>query len=150
MLVAPAEVFQDRPGKEHVLLQDHGDFVSQRLQVIRPHVPATDEDLTGGHVIQTADEVHEAGLGAAGAADDADGLTGRYLEIDVPQDGLFGVLAVSKVHVAELHGAVGDVEDGVLRVGQVGLLVQHGADPLGAGGGHGHHDEDHGEHHEAH
>ena len=38
VLIAPAEVFQDRPGKEYVLLQDHGDFVSQRLQVILPYV----------------------------------------------------------------------------------------------------------------
>lgn len=59
-------------------------------------------------------------LALPGAADDADGLPRADGEVNVPQDGLVGVLLIGKVHVAELHRAVGNLVDGVCGVGQVG------------------------------
>ena len=46
--------------------------------------------------------------------------------------------------------AVRHFHDRLPGIGQIGLLGQHLTDSSGAGGGHGHHDENHGQHHQIH
>ena len=76
VLVAPAQILQNGAGEEDVFLEHHGDLVPEGLQVVFPHVPSAHQHLPGGDVVQPADETDQAGLGAAGAANDADGLAG--------------------------------------------------------------------------
>ena len=51
--------------------------------------------------------------------------------------------------MVKAHGAVFDFRQGLVAVGKGALLGQHLADAAGAGGGHGDHNKDHGEHHQA-
>ena len=53
------------------------------FQIIVSDVLATDINGTLIDIIQTADEVHQTGLGASGTTQDTDGLTGFDLEIQV-------------------------------------------------------------------
>ena len=44
VLVAPAQVFLDRAGEQHVLLEHHGNLIAQRLDVVIAHIHAADLD----------------------------------------------------------------------------------------------------------
>ena len=63
---------------------------------------------------------------------------------------LIRLVLVCEVDVVEVDGAVHDLHNGVLRVGDVGLFVEHLADTACARHRHGDHNEDHGEHHQGH
>ena len=54
-----------------VLLQDNGDSVAQRGQVIIAHVAPADLHGAFGDVVEAADQLDERGLGRTGAAHDA-------------------------------------------------------------------------------
>ena len=147
--VAPAQVLGNRAAEQLVLLQHHGDVVAQGVEVISAHINAADGHAALGHVVQTRQQLHKAGLSRTGAANDADGLAGLDVEINV-LEGLLAILFIGKADVVELDGAVPDLHNGVLTVRQVGLLVQHLGHALGGGCRHRDHDEHHGQHHQAH
>ena len=57
--VTPAHVVLDRAGEQDVLLQDDGDRVAQRAQVIVAHVAPADLDGSLGDVVEAADQLNE-------------------------------------------------------------------------------------------
>ena len=69
--IAPAEIFFDGAGKQHVLLQHHSHRVPQRFHVVLPHIHAAHLHAAFRCVVKAGDELHQGGLGRAGAADDA-------------------------------------------------------------------------------
>ena len=72
------------------------------------------------------------------------------MQVDVTQCHALGVTGVLEAHVVEVDGAVHHGVAGVRGAREVGLLDEHGAEAACALLGHGHDDEDHREHHEAH
>ena len=148
--VAPAEVFQDRAGEQHVFLQHDRDLVTQRRQVIFTHIVPADANTALRYIVQAGDQVDEARLRAARTAEDADGLPGLDVQVDVLQDGLALALPVGEADVVKIHAAVRNGRERLRRAGEVGLFVQHLADAAGACHAHAHHDKDHGDHHQAH
>ena len=76
VLIAPAEVVEDGAGEQDVLLEHHGDLVAEDVEVIIPDIHAAHADGAGLGVVQAGDELHQTGLCAAGAADDAQRLAG--------------------------------------------------------------------------
>ena len=148
--VAPAQVVEDGAGEEGVLLQHDCDLIPQRLHVVVPDVYAAHAHGALVDVVEAADEVHEAALAGAGAADDAYRLAGLDVQVDVGEDGLAAAVLIGEADVVEVYAAVGDLGNGLGGVAQVGLLIEHLADTADAGHGHAYHDYDHGEHHEAH
>ena len=109
-----------------------------------------DENTTFRRVIQTGNELYEACFGRTGAADDADGLPGRNMQIDVFQRHAIRLCGVFEADVFKIHAAVRHIIDGGVRVMEVAFLVEHLADTLCRSRRHGNHDEDHREHHQPH
>ena len=149
VFVAPAQVVRNGAAEQLVLLQHHGHGIAQALQIVAAHVQTAHLHTAGGHVIQTGQQLHQTGFGAAGAADDAHRFAGGNVQIDIGKH-LFAVLFIGKAHMVEFDGTVLHLGDGVLAVGEAALLAQHLGHAAGAGGGHGHHDEHHRQHHQAH
>ena len=92
--VAPEEVGADGALEEHGLLRDDGDGLSQLLLVDSAHVRAADQNAALGRVVEAGNEVHQRGLAAACAADDADGLAGADAEGDMLQGFRAGALVM--------------------------------------------------------
>ena len=148
--VAPAQILLDRAGEQHVLLQHDRDLVAQRLQIVLPHVHAADPHAAVRHVVQPADELHQTRLRRPRAADDADGLAGLHMEIDVRKRAALRRRRILKVDMVKIHVAVLHIIDRLCRVLQAARLVEHLADALAGGLRHRQHHEDHREHHQAH
>ena len=124
VLIAPAEIFKDRAGKQHVFLQNDGNRIAQRFQIIFAYIVAADEHLALGGVVQTGDQAGQSGLRAARAAQDSDRLPGLHTQVDVLQNRLAASLfAVGEGNVAEFNAAVRDVRPRIFRAGQVGLFI---------------------------
>ena len=70
--IAPAQVFQNGSGEEHVLLQHHGHRVAQALQVVLAHIAAADPDAALRHIVKPRDQLNQGGLSGARTAEDAD------------------------------------------------------------------------------
>ena len=90
VFIAPAEIIKNGPAEKDVLLQYYGDLVSEYFQIVVTHVDPSDKYSALGHIVQTADQIDQRGLGTAGSADDTDPLTGADPEIDVLEDGITG------------------------------------------------------------
>ncbi len=60
--IAPAQIFIDSAGKEHIVLQHDGYPAAQRIQIIGPHVRSADGHGAGRDVVETADQIDERGL----------------------------------------------------------------------------------------
>ena len=70
----PEEVGTDGAGEELGPLGHHRHQGPELLLGIVGHCPAEEADPAAGGVVKPGDQVHHAGLAAAGAADDAEGL----------------------------------------------------------------------------
>ena len=147
VLLSPAKVVEDRPGEQRALLQDHCDLVPEDLHGIFPDIDATHLHGPFGHVVQAGHQVHEGGFAAAGTTDNANGLTGADVQVDVFQ-GIVTAPLVGKVDVVEVDAAVRDFRHRVGRLGHVRFLVDHLGDTGRAGRALGELDEDHGQHHQ--
>lgn len=66
--LAPAQIFFDGPRKQDVLLQDHGDFVAQRLDIVIFDVDAAHVDSALRRVVKARDQIDERGFGSTCAA----------------------------------------------------------------------------------
>lgn len=130
-------------------MQYHGDAVPQGLQVVVTDIHAAHRHAAAGHIIQPGDELHQAALGGAGAADDADRLPGGDDKVDIIEDGFIGAFGIAEADIGKADAAVLDLVNGVFAVGDVAFLLQHLHDALGGGTGHGDHDKDHRKHHQA-
>ena len=150
VFIAPAQVVQDGAREQDVLLQHHRDVVAQHVQVVVPDVHAAHFHAAFGNVVQAGDQLDQAGLGRAGAADDAQRLAGLDAEGDVAEHRAAGAVLILEGDVVELDAAVLDLLDGGLGGGQVGGFVQHLDDAVAGGHRHAEHDKDHREHHQAH
>ena len=145
--LAPAEVVEDGPGEQGALLQDHRNLVAKDLHGIFPDIDAAHLHRALGHVVQAGHQVHEGGFTAAGTADDADGLAGADVQVDVFQ-GVVTALLVGEIDVVEVDAAVGDLRHRLGGIGHVGFLVDDLGDTGRAGRALGELDEDHRQHHE--
>ena len=148
--VAPAQILGDGAAKQHVFLQHHGYLVAQRVQIVVAYVHAADAHGALGDIVQAGDQVHERRLGRAGAADNTDGLAAFNMQVDIVERLAAGMLGVLKAHVVKVDGAVGNLEHGLGRVGDHGLGGQDLGDAVRRLVGHGHHDKDHRQLHQAH
>ena len=108
VLAAPAEVVEDGAGEQDVLLEHHGDLVAEDVEVVIPDIHAAHADSAGLGVVQAGDELHQTGLCAAGAADDAQCLAGLDVKGDIVQDRLAGAVLVLEGDVVEADAAVLD------------------------------------------
>ena len=125
--VAPTQVLGDGAAKQHVFLQHHGDLVTQRVQVVVAHVHAAHAHSAFGGVVQAGDEVNERGLGRAGAADDADGLAARNVQVDIVERLALRMLGILKTHVVKVDGTVGNLEHGLGGIGDRGSAASTSA-----------------------
>jgi len=147
--VAPAQVFCNRAAEQLILLQHHGHIVAQGVQIIAADIYTADDDAALGRIVQAGQQLHQTGLGRAGAADNADRLAGADVEVNILQR-LLAVLLVGKADMIELDRAVLDLHNRVLTILEVGLLVQNLSHTPCGGHRHRDHNKDHREHHQAH
>ena len=148
IFIAPAQILQNGSGEQDVLLQDNRHLVPQGFHVIIPHIHTADLDASSGHIIQTADQIHETRLCRAGSADDADALTGGNGKINVLQHRLTGALTVSKIHVLEHNTSVLDLLHRLFGVPQRRILIDDLRNTPAACLRHGHHDKNHRQEHQ--
>ena len=149
--VAPAQVLPDGAAEQHVLLQHHGHAVAQHVQVVVLHRVAAHGELTAGDVVKAGDQLHQRGLGAAGAAQDAHRLARADGQADVAEHVLAGGLGILEVHMVELHAAVLQLGAFALRrAHDLGPFVQHLHDALDGGPADDQLGEGHADHHQAH
>ena len=85
VLLAPAEILRDGPGKQDGLLRHDADLAAQLPGRIVAHVDAVDKDTSIRRVIEAGDEIDERGLSGARAADDTDGLPAPHAEAQAGQ-----------------------------------------------------------------
>ena len=81
LFVSPAQVIQNTSGKQYIFLQYYGHLITQGLQIIASDILTADIDRTLIYIIQTADEVHQTGLGTTGTTQNTDGLSGFDLKV---------------------------------------------------------------------
>ena len=124
--------------------------MTQCVQVVVAHVHAAHAHGAFGGVVQAGDEVYERGLGRAGAADDADGLAALNVQVDIVECLALRMRGILKAHVVKVDGAVGNLEHGFGGIGDRGLGGQHLGNAVRRFVGHGHHDKDHRQLHQAH
>ena len=132
-------------------MQHHGTALAQSLHGVFPDVMSAYGHNALRGLIQPGNQTHQGALGAAGAAQDANGHAAVDMQADILQVPGVAVLVVFeidmiKVHVAVFHGQ-GRVGGGV---GDLGLLLQHLHNALAAGDGPGQHHHHHGHHHQGH
>ena len=72
------------------------------------------------------------------------------MQVDIVERLAAGMLGVLKAHVVKVDGAVGNLEHGLGRVGDHGLGGQDLGNAVRRLVGHGHHDKDHRQLHQAH
>ena len=92
--------------------------MAEDVEVIIPDIHAAHADGAGLGVVQAGDELHQTGLCAAGAADDAQCLAGLDVKGDVVQDRLAGAVLVLEGDVVEADAAVLDFLHGSLAGGR--------------------------------
>ena len=151
IFVAPAQIFKNGPGEQHVFLQHNGHLIAQRFQIVFAHVVAADENRSLRRVVEAGNQAGQRGFSAARTAQDSDCLPWLNAQADVLQDGLPAAApAVGEGDVPKFDAAVRHFRSGIRRAGQIGLLLDDLADPLRAGNAHAHHDKNHGDHHQTH
>ncbi len=95
-------------------------------RLIVPHVPTADLDAALRGVVEPGDELHQGGLGRAGAAQDADRLARADVQLDAGERVLRRLGAVLEGHALKVHAAVRDTS--VTASGgeeRAAVLVQH-------------------------
>ena len=60
--IAPTEIFLDRAGEEDVFLQNDGNLVAERFDIVVTNVNAADLDRTLRCVVKAGDHLHERAL----------------------------------------------------------------------------------------
>ena len=150
VFVTPAKVFLDRAGEQHVLLEHHGNLIAQRLDIVIADIHAAYLDRAVRGIVQARNQLHERRLRGTGATENADGLTGLDMQIDVFERQLALIALVTEGNVIELDRAVLDLVNRVCGIVQVGLLIEDFGNTLCARLGHGDHNENHRYHHQAH
>ena len=148
--IAPTQVFGNGSGEENVLLQHHGNLITQYFQIVIAHIHATDLQRTFGHVIQAWDELHQAGLCGTGTTYDADGHAGTNLQINIVKYRLFGSGGITEGDMVEINLTILHFLDGISRIRYRAFLVQHLADTFGGSLRNNAHHENHGKHHHGH
>ena len=134
VLLAPAEILRDGPGKQDGLLRHDADLAAQLPGRIVAHIDAVDKDAPARRVIETGDEIDERGLSGARAADDTDGLPAPHAEAQAGQR-LCARAAVAQRDIFE-HDCVlcsGIILSGLARERHTRILVKHAFDAAGAG-----------------
>ena len=148
--VAPAQVLFNGAGEQGVLLQHHGHLIPEDIQVILPHIHAAHLQAALGHIVQPGNQLHQSGLGRAGAPQDSNGGAGGDVQVHFLQRPVLGLLGVAEGDIFKVDGAVGHLGDGVFcRGGEGGFLAEQLTAPLHGGAAHGEHHKHHGQHHQA-
>ena len=151
--VAPAQVFLDGAGKQHVLLQHHAHGFAQGLQVVFPYVLAAQLYRALRYIVQPGDQLHQGRFTCARPADDPHRCPGGYMQIDVLEAHFFGFLRIAEGHILKINRTIHRLLEGLRPrqggVGNVALFIQYFCNTLGAGPGDGDHHHDHGQHHQA-
>ena len=134
VLLAPAEILRDGPGKQDGLLRHDADLAAQLPGRIVAYIDAVDKDAPARRVIETGDEIDERGLSGARAADDTDGLPAPHAEAQAGQR-LRARAAIAQRDIFE-HDCVlcsGIILSGLARERHTRILVKHAFDAAGAG-----------------
>ena len=75
LLIAEANVFSQRAGEKEWILQDDGEMLAQRGQILVAQIHAVEQNLAGGYVVEAHHQTGEGGFAGAGMAHNGDGLT---------------------------------------------------------------------------
>ena len=102
------------------------------------HIHAVDQNLSLRCIIQSGNQIHQCTLTRTGAADDADGLTGLYVETDSLYRS-FRSACILGTHIPELDLAL-DLANG-FPLSPVGFHIQNRLHPVGTGHRLGHGDD---------
>ena len=92
-----SKVVGNRAGKEHGILEDDGDVLAERGDIVLPDIEAVDQDAAGGRVVEPGNQADERRLAGAGQPDECDHFAGVRVECDVVQD--VGAVGVLEPHV---------------------------------------------------
>ena len=131
-------------------MKHHGHLVAERLQIVGTDIISAHVNLPLTDIIETADQVHQTGLGTSGTADDADGLAGFNLQSYILEHRRFRRIIVTEIHIIKTDAAVRNLHKRFLGIFQCTFFFQDLINTLRAGHRHGDHDHDHGKHHKAH
>ena len=83
LLVAEADVSGDGSAEQERVLEDDGEVLAQREQIVLAQVDAVEQDLAGGHVVEAHHQAGEGGFPGAGVPHDGHRLAGFDDEGDV-------------------------------------------------------------------
>ncbi len=118
LFISPTEVFPDGTGEQDVFLQNHGNLISQGLQVIIPDVHTAYFYDSFRCVIQAGNQLNQRGFGRSGASDDADGFPGTDMHLNIRKSHPFGFRGIFETNVFKVHGTVPDSVNRLFRIGQ--------------------------------
>ena len=164
ILISPPQVLQNRTGKQYIFLQNHCHGVPERFQIIFPHIPASHIYATAIHIIETADQIYQAGLAASRTAYDANGFAGPDMELYIgqrlPGSALISSLIhspcillthpIGKTYTVKINASVRHIHGREFRAAYARFFLKYLFNSPYAGSAHGNHDKYHGQHHKRH
>ena len=83
LLVSPTEIIPDGTGKKDIFLKDYRHLITQGFQIIISYVYAPYLHSPLRHIIQTGDQLDQGRLGRACTPDNANGLSGADIQINI-------------------------------------------------------------------
>ena len=131
-------------------MKHHRNLIPQSLHIIVAHIPAAYRHGSLVYIIESRDQIHQRGLGAAGTAHHSDGLSGADMQIYIGKHIILCGLVITEAHTVEIYRAVTNLHNGILGIFNIRLLIEHLNYPLARGYGHREHDKYHGQHHKRH
>src|SRR5699024_2031818 len=124
-------------------------LVSQRVQIILPHVPASHLHNALCGVVQSGDQLDQGRLGRSRTADDTDRLAGLNVKVYIRQSHLVSFFRIFKAYAVKINGTVFHFIHRVFRIAEGAFFIQHFHDSPCRLAGHGNHNKHHGKHHQA-
>ena len=92
------------PAKIKLSLHHHAHLGTQGADGILGNIMAVNENLSGIHIVEAADQVHDGGLSGSRGAYDGIGLSLFYLKVNAVQN--LAALFIAERHILELHISV--------------------------------------------
>ena len=146
--VAPAQIVFDGAAKEQILLQNHGNLVTESMDIVIPHIHTAHLYAAFGGIVQTGDQLHQSGFTGACAAQNAHGHAGANVQIHLIQRILCGSTGVPEGNIFKGNRAVFHFVDRVFRIFQSRFFRQQLISAAHGRTAHGEHDEHHRHHHQ--
>ena len=83
--IAPAQILPDGAGEQRILLQHHGNLITQHIQIVVPDIHTAHLQAALRNVVQSGYELNQGGFAGAGTAQNAHRGAAGDVQVDILQ-----------------------------------------------------------------